>query len=65
MVSATLVAKQDATGGRTITWPAGTKYAGAVSPPATTNANAVDIWSIMTYDAGNTYIVSLSVKNAS
>ena len=65
MVSATLVAKQDATGGRTITWPAGTKYAGAVSPPATTNANAVDIWSIMTYDGGTTYIVSLSVKNAS
>ena len=65
MVSATIAAKQDATGGRTITWPAGTKYAGAVSPPATTNANAVDIWSIMTYDAGNTYIVSLSVKNAS
>jgi len=65
MVSATLVAKQDATGGRTITWPTGTKYAGAVSPPATTTANAVDIWSIMTYDAGNTYIVSLSVKNAS
>ena len=65
MVSATHVAKQDATGGRTITWPTGTKYAGAVSPPATTTANAVDIWSIMTYDAGNTYIVSLSVKNAS
>jgi len=65
MVSATLAVKQDATGGRTITWPTGTKYAGAVSPPATTTANAVDIWSIMTYDAGNTYIVSLSVKNAS
>ena len=64
MVSATLVAKQDATGGRTITWPAGTKYAGGVSPPATTTANALDIWSIMTYDGGTTYIVSLSVKAA-
>ena len=63
--SFTIVAKQDATGGRTITWPAGSKYAGAVTPPATTTANAVDIWSVMTYDAGSTYIVSLAVKNAS
>ena len=61
----TIVAKQDATGGRAITWPAGSKYAGAVTPPATTTANAVDIWSVMTYDAGSTYIVSLAVKNAS
>ena len=61
----TVVAKQDATGGRTITYPAASKYAGAVTPPATTNANAVDIWSVMTYDAGTTYIVSLAVKNAS
>jgi hypothetical protein len=63
--SFTVVAKQDATGGRTITWPAGSKYAGAVTPPATTTANAIDIWSVMTYDAGSTYIVSLAVKNAS
>jgi hypothetical protein len=63
--SFTIVAKQDATGGRTITYPAGSKYAGAVTPPATTTANAVDIWSVMTYDAGSTYIVSLAVKNAS
>ena len=63
--SFTIVAKQDATGGRAITWPAGSKYAGAVTPPATTTANAVDIWSVMTYDAGSTYIVSLAVKNAS
>ncbi len=62
--SGTIAAKQDATGGRTITWPAGTKYAGGVSPPATTTANAIDIWSIMTYDGGTTYIVSLSVKGA-
>ena len=61
----TIVAKQDATGTRTVTWPSGSKYAGAVTPPATTTANAVDIWSVMTYDAGTTWIVSLAVKNAS
>ncbi len=64
MVSATLAVKQDVTGGRTITWPAGTKYAGGSVPPATTGSSKLDIWSIMTYDAGNTYIVSLSVKSA-
>ena len=61
----TIIATQDATGGRTITWPAGSKYAGAVSPPATTTANAVDIWSVLTYNGGTTWIVSLAVKNAS
>lgn len=65
MVSFTIVAKQDATGGRTITWPTGTKWPGGVAPPATTTANAIDIWSVMTYDGGTTWISSLSVKNAS
>ena len=62
--SGSIAAKQDATGGRTITWPAGTKYAGGVVPPATTTANAIDIWSLMTYDGGTSWIVSLSVKGA-
>jgi hypothetical protein len=48
-----------------VTWPSGTKWPGAFEPPATTSANAVDIWSLMTYDGGTTWIVSLSVKNAS
>ena len=60
----TLVAKQDATGGRTITWPASFKFNGGVAPPQTTTANAVDVWSIFTYDGGTTYIVSLAVKDA-
>ena len=64
MMSFTIAAKQDATGGRTITWPGTAKYAGGVVPPATTTANATDIWSAMTYDGGTSYIVSLSVKAA-
>lgn len=64
MWAGTLAAKQDATGGRTITWPTGSKYPGGVAPPATTNANAIDLWSLMTYDAGTTWIVSLTVKGA-
>lgn len=60
----TLVTKQDATGGRTITWPASFKFNGGIAPPQTTTANAVDVWSIFTYDGGTTYIVSLAVKDA-
>ena len=62
--SFTIIVTQDATGGRTITWPASKKFAGGVSPPPTTAANAVDVWSVMTYDGGTSYIVSLSVKDA-
>jgi hypothetical protein len=61
--SGTIAAKQDATGGRTITWPAGIKWPGGSAPPATTTANATDIWSLMTYDGGTTWVGSLSVKN--
>lgn len=61
--SGTIAAKQDATGGRTITWPSGTKWPGGSVPPATTTANATDIWSLMTYDGGTTWVASLSVKN--
>jgi hypothetical protein len=64
MWAGTIVAKQDATGGRTITWPAGSKYPGGVVPPATTTANAIDVWSLMTYDGGTSWIVSLTVKGA-
>ena len=64
VVSFVIVATQDATGGRTITWPAGSRYAGGVVPPATTTANAIDIWNVLTYNAGTTYIVSLAVKGA-
>lgn len=62
--TATLILKQDATGGRSVTWPASRRYAGGVTPPPTTTANAVDIWTVTTYDGGTTYVVSLSVKDA-
>lgn len=64
MWAGTIVAKQDATGGRTITWPTGTKWPGGSAPPATTTANAIDIWSLMTYDGGTSWIGSLTVKGA-
>jgi len=60
----TLIVKQDGTGGRTVTWPASFKFNGGIAPPQTTTANAVDVWSLFTYDGGSTYVVSLAVKDA-
>jgi hypothetical protein len=53
----------DATAGRTITWPASVKWAGGLVPPKTTTANAVDIWSFFTYNGGTTWVGSLAMKD--
>ncbi len=63
-LSFTIITKQDGTGGRTITWPASKLFPGGVSPPPTTTANAIDVWSVFTYDAGTTYLISLAIKDA-
>ena len=61
----TIVTTQDATGGRILSWPITSKYAGGTVPPQTTTANSVDVWNVLTYNGGSSYIVSLSAKNAS
>lgn len=53
--SVTLILKQDATGGRTVTWPASVKWAGGTAPTLTTAASAVDIISFLTTDGGTTW----------
>jgi len=64
VVAVTLMVVQDGTGGRTITWPASSDYPGGVVPPATTTANALDIWTLFTIDGGTTMYVSLAMKDA-
>lgn len=53
--SFTLILKQDATGGRTISWPSAVKWGGGVAPTLTTTANAVNILTFITIDAGTTW----------
>lgn len=48
----TLIRKQDATGSRTVAWPASSKWAGGVEPTLTSAANSVDIISFKTTDGG-------------
>jgi hypothetical protein len=64
VTAVTLIVVQDGTGGRTVTWPAASDYPGGVIPPATTTANAVDIWTLFTIDGGTTVYVSLAMKDA-
>lgn len=53
---------QDATGGRTIAWPASVRCAGgsvAATLAPTTTANARNLYTFVTPDAGTTWIVSI------
>lgn len=51
---------QDATGGRTVTWPGTVKWVGSAAPTLTTAANAVDIVSI--YYNGTNYYASYGLN---
>lgn len=48
--------KQDATGTRTVTWPAGISWAGGVAPTLTTTINKTDAIGIRVVMAGSAYI---------
>lgn len=50
--------------GYAISWPGNVKWAGGILPPRTTAANAIDVWTFYTEDAGTTYVGSLSIVNA-
>ena len=53
--SFTLFLTQDGTGGRTITWPAAVKWAGGSAPVLVTTANAVNLLTFVTKNAGTTW----------
>ena len=53
--SLTLFLNQDATGSRTVTWPAAVKWASGTAPTLTTTANKTDIVSLVTHDGGVTW----------
>jgi hypothetical protein len=53
--SATLIIKQDATGGRTLAWPGSVRWAGGTQPLVTQAANAVDLYAFITRDTAIWY----------
>jgi len=63
--SFTLVLANDATAGRTITWPASVKWPNATVPTRTTTAGKTDVYTFFTYDGGTTWWGNLSLYNFS
>lgn len=53
--SFTLILRQDATGSRTVTWPASVRWAGGVAPTLTTTASRTDIFTFITVTGGTIY----------
>lgn len=58
--SISLYLKQDGSGGKTVTWPASVKWAGAITPTLSTGANKVDLVVLETLDGGTTWYGSLA-----
>lgn len=52
----TLIARQDATGSRLITWPASVDWPNGVAPTLSTAANRVDVLEFLTVDNGTTWL---------
>lgn len=62
--SFTLITVNDSTAGRAVSFPAGKmQWAGNITPPRTTTANAVDVWTFFTDDAGTTWKGSLAISD--
>lgn len=58
-----LVLTQDATGSRTVTWPASVKWGSAVVPSLSTAAAAVDRVVLTSYNGGTTWYGDLVGRN--
>lgn len=60
-----LLLRQDAVGGWTVTWPTSVKWDSATVPTLTTTASAIDLLVFTTYDGGTTWLGSLAGSNYS
>jgi hypothetical protein len=61
--SMTLFVNQDATGGRTISWPAEVRWPGGTAPTLTTTANKTDIITLVTHDGGTNWYGLVAGQN--
>lgn len=62
-VSFTLILKNDATPGRSITWPNNIKWPGGSIPMRTTAANKEDVYKFFTIDSGATWYGNIVALN--
>jgi len=61
--SMTLFVNQDATGNRTISWPAEVRWPGGTAPTLTTTANKTDIITLVTHDGGTNWYGLVAGQN--
>ena len=61
--SFTLILTQDATGGRTVTWPGAVNWPGGRAPAVSPTASAADIMSFVTVNAGVVWFGALALAN--
>jgi len=64
LVSVLIMATQDDTGIRTITWPDSFRWQGGFSPSLSTAAGATDVIQALTTDSGATWIASIAYQVA-
>lgn len=62
VMSLTLVLVQDATGSRTVTWPASVDWGTTGAPTLTTTASKADVVTLMSLNGGRTWYGFLSAK---
>lgn len=62
-IAFTLFLTNDATAGRSITWPASVRWQDGITPTRTTTANQTDVWSFFTVNGGTTWYGALSLRN--
>jgi len=63
--SCTLILRQDATGGRTLVWPASVRWPAGDPPAISAGANAADVFAFVTRDGGATWYGFLAGKDFS
>ena len=63
--SFTLFLTNDATPGRSITWPVSVKWPNNIIPVRTTTANRTDVYTFFTLNGGTTWYGSLTLYNYS
>lgn len=64
-VAFTLLLSQDATGSRTITWPASVVWPGGTAPTYTQTASKSDVWTFFTLNGGTKWYGNLAQYNFS
>ena len=63
--SCSIILRQDAIGGRSLSWPSSIRWAGGTPPPLTTAAGAVDVYGLITRDGGQNWFGFLAGQNFS